>query len=250
MLPRNIKEEYHVVYCSVMPDPNNITFVKDRVTFMCIPKCANTSLKLAICRAWGLPATFPGLNHFMSQLRHDCGAVRTSNKEWIIQQQNHCVLSIVRHPQARLASWIRNKCRIKLSENKPPRGVRSHVSAERAGIKYDDSIGTIVDRICETKDEDCDQHYRSISYDLMTNDGVLIPHFVAKVENLAEDWTIFRELVLEWAVKDLGPKLPHVNSSSKENDPIYFTFDQMDALYIRYKKDFHEFNYAPVTGPF
>lgn len=221
-----------------MPDPNNLTFVKDRITFMCVPKCANTSLKLAICRAWGLNADFPKLNHFVAQLVSDCGAVRTSDKQWISQQQNHCVLSIVRHPQARLASWIRNKCRIE-----------NHVSAQRAGIKRTDSIGTIVDKICETKDENCDQHYRSISHELITDDGKLVPHFVAKVENLAEDWSIFRELVLEWAIRDLGPKLPHVNST-KNREPIYFTFDQMDALYQRYKKDFHEFNYAPVTGPF
>ena len=218
-----------------MPDPNNLTFVDQHISFMCIPKAANTSLKLAVCNAWGIPAAYPKLNHYIADAVARGDLMRSFDKEWIAAQSQHFALSIVRHPQGRLASWIRNKCRIE-----------NHVSATRAGIHRDDSLDEIVEKICATTDEDCDQHYRSMSHELKVQ-GRLVPTFVAQVERLASDWTLFRELVLEWCVRDLGD-LPWVNAAPGER--IEFSCSQAAAIYARYQDDFDTFGYVPARGPF
>lgn len=219
-----------------MPDPNNLTFIKDRVSFMCLPKCANTSFKMAICNAWLLPfGPPPKINHWLAQINENTEPVSRQNKYWIAAQDNHLALTIVRHPQARIASWIRDK------------GLRGeHSSARKLAVGPHSNIPDIVHKISET-DDSCDQHYRSMCQELVVDDQ-LVPHFVAKIEHINEDWTIIRELVLEQCIRDLGPRLPYLNGTRSLNKGIYFTAEDTRKLANRYAKDFEMFDYEPEPG--
>lgn len=217
-----------------MPDPNNLTFMEDRITFMAIPKCANTSLKLAVCRAWGLDAHYPGLNHFVAQLVSNHGAIRTNNKQWIARQNNHFVVTIIRHPQARIASFIRDKVK------------SNHVSASRININRDTPLDEVVHRICETQDDTCDQHIRSLSHELIWDEFV-IADFIARVETLNADWVELCQAVKRWCGRDLG-RLPKCNGTNGPS--LSFTDDQVAMLSDRYGDDFEYFGYKPRLGSF
>lgn len=217
-----------------MPDPNNLTFLADKITFMCIPKAGNTSLKLAVAKAWGLPAEYPGLNHWMNQLEAHCGMVRVWRKEVIASYVDHLVVTLVRHPQARLASWIRDKLR------------GNHVSATRLGVNREDSLDRVITRICETQDDSCDQHYRSMSHELVL-DGQMVPNLVLKVERLDYDWPLLQACVFGHTGKHLG-EMPKINVSP--SDPVIFTWHQVAKIADRYSADFERFDYEPTRGPF
>lgn len=217
-----------------MPDPNNLTFLDEQITFMAIPKCANTSLKLAVCRAWGLDAKYPNLNHYIAELVGSHRVIRNTDKHWVIKQKDHFSVTIIRHPQARIASFIRDKVK------------KHHVSALRMNINRDTSLNEIIYRICDTQDDSCDQHVRSLSHELVVDDSV-VPNYVARVESIQFDWIFLSEFVRYWCNRDLG-KLPKVNTTNGPS--LTFTRKQMMMLRDRYSDDFEYFDYEPGLGPF
>lgn len=217
-----------------MPDPNNLTFLDEQITFMAIPKCANTSLKLAVCKAWGLKAQYPNLNHYIAELVDSRTVIRNTDKYWITKQEKHFSVTIIRHPQARIASFMRDKVK------------KHHISALRMNINRDTPLNEAIHRICDTQDESCDQHVRSLSHELVL-DGYIVPNYVARVESIEFDWIFLSEYVKHWCNRDLG-KLPKVNVSS--GPTLTFTRKQMMMLRDRYKNDFEYFDYEPGLGPF
>ena len=217
-----------------MPDPNNIWFPDERIAFLCVPKCANTSLKVAICHAWGLKeADYPGMNHWMNQLCEERGAIRIASRAMLLKSSDSLRIALVRHPFARLASYIRDKV------------WRDHVTAARIGIGRASSLEAIVSAILATDPQRCDHHYRAMA-ELLTLDGELIPDLLIRLEDLATGWPQIRQTVALWCGRDLG-ELPHVNVSA--GPPITFTPGQSERLGERYRDDLALFHYTPGVGP-
>ena len=217
-----------------VPDPNNIFFPTERIAFLCVPKAANTSLKIAICRAWGLrQAKWPGMNHWMNQLCFDRGAVRIASLATLLELSDCLRIALVRHPFARVASYIRDKV------------WRNHVTAERIGVGADSSIEQIVSAILETDPQVCDHHYRAMAQ-LLTVGEYLIPDVVVRLEDIDSGWPQIRRAVALWCGRDLGA-FPQANITG--GPEILFSPSQAERLTRRYGEDLARFGYRAGVGP-
>jgi len=91
-------------------------------------------------------------------------------------------------------------------------------------------------RVCRIPDCMADRHFLSQSFGMYDKKGRLLPDFVGKFENFADDFEVVREKF------DLAP-LPHYNKTSKGNWMDYYDLPTAKLVYRRYKKDIEEFGY-------
>lgn len=185
---------------------------------MCIPKVANTSIKLALQQALGISGDPNYLTTF-----------ETCDKYMARELSNYCKIAFVRHPVNRLRSCYMDKV---INKDFP--------AFDRIGIPHGISFEQFVDRVCDIPDADANQHFRAQVEDL-TIDGQLVPNFVGKVEEIDEDWGHVRKICDLNGLHNVL-SLSHANSTRSDFDipaPV------LDKIYVRYAQDFEVFDYAP-----
>jgi len=211
-----------------MPDPNNIVLTGKGLTFMLIPKVANTSIKVAMLNAIGINAKWPGLNGFMANAHANRHIFYTADKAQL-SNSDDLKIAFVRNPYDRIMSCYRNKV------------VQTHHRAfEKYGIWQNISFDQFIRSIERIPDERADQHFRSQYYELYHNDD-LVPDFVGRFENLGDDWKKVQHLVDDQCGISL-PDLPHTNRSRPI--PIEMAESVRDMIARRYANDFEAFGYA------
>ncbi|EDM27636.1 hypothetical protein LNTAR_20558 [Lentisphaera araneosa HTCC2155] len=135
------------------------------------------------------------------------------------------IFSFVRNPYKRIFSCWKNKI------GNQPNGdcIFSHW-----GMSMETSFDEFVDIVCATPDEMADRHFRSQSWFLCDDQGVLVPDFIGKLENMNHSWTKVQNKI------DV-PNIPHVNSSNSKD--LNLSRRNIDLINERFKDDFNNFSY-------
>lgn len=205
-----------------MPDPNYVHH--DGVTFLLPAKCANTSLKQAILRQRGEPVDTGRAGWF----------VRIHNAERLpyrerrgVDHDRHLVVGAVRDPVERVVSCWRDKvANVGRLEFRRPGRVEPRMPWP-----------AFCAAVAETPDEGADQHFRSLTADLIVRNRR--PHLLLRVHCLAEDW---RALEQRQGWDHLG--VPHLHRSGVRAPRPEVTPAQVAALQERYAEDYTQFGTA------
>lgn len=205
-----------------MPDPNNIALRGHGVVFMCLPKVANTSIKVALAKAFGKPCD-PQTIHQADLFEYVSKAEAKSFAHRI---------AFVRDPLSRLASGYQDKI-VEMTDGRFLDGLREHFSPGMDFLKF-------IERLAEISDEDlggAGQHFRSQSFDLCEGDE-MIPNWIGRFENIEHDWAELRGYLLA-AGLELPPLTCERSTTSKPN---YCPRGRAFAMQ-RYKEDVRLFGY-------
>lgn len=195
-----------------MPDPNNIIVPGHDLIFMCIPKAANTSIKVAIMDALGMT----GNPHSVFRACTKQEAQKTSAFK----------IAFVRNPIARLRSCYIDKV---INNNFP--------AFKRCGIDHRIEFEEFVDIVCCLPDDKSDQHFRSQHYELYEN-GECVPDFVGKVERISRDWEAVKKICSGY-----GLNLPDLKTKNATNSGFKIQDNLLYKIKTRYKNDLKVFNY-------
>ena len=196
-----------------MPDPNNIILREHGLIFMCIPKAANTSIKMALQQALGL--------------RGDPHRVFETCDKLEAKVFDGEKIAFTRNPVDRLRScYIDKVCRAPFP------------AFIRRGIPHGASFDEFIDHVCETPDQDADQHFRAQSYDLMIDD-TMVPTFVGSVENIDVEWATVQEMCEKRGLHGV-PSLPHANRTDAD---FHIPDNTLARIRQRYAEDFKAFGY-------
>jgi len=209
-----------------MPDPNNICLKKYRTVAMCIPKCANTSIKRALMDATGRTGNPHGPKKF------------TYCSKWTahFKYKKFFTFAFVRNPYARIYSCWKNKVR----------GDRFHKSFRRFGIGPNTSFDQFVDIVFRWPDSLSEQHFRSQFSELYLVDiakhPVLVPDFIGKVETIDCDWMLVQEVCIKSGLK--LPDLGHENHTGAGDDyRQHYNPATRGMVATRYQHDLEYFCY-------
>lgn len=175
-----------------MPDPNNIVSRKHKLCFMLIPKCANTSIKLAIMSALGKDPRVNPHAAFDTMRTEDIPA-------------DFLTVTVLRNPVSRIQSVWKDKVRDKVH-----RGFRVHPE-----ITEGMSLRAFVEAVSRIPDEDAEQHFRSQFWHLYDGSRY-VPDVTARVETLKKDWKRIRRAVKIHSGLVLPSSLPRANTSEGE----------------------------------
>ncbi len=156
---------------------SNIVFHRRRLVFMLICKAAATSIKWAVLRAAGV---------------RDASHLEWRSKEYVVKVcPDYYKIAFTRHPIDRIASCWRQKVMY--------RSMSAHRTFRQYGIYLKMPFAEFIERIADIPDSRADKHFRSQAWDL-TENGVVLPKFIGKLENITQDWERLREAI--------GPQLP------------------------------------------
>ena len=212
----------------------DIWFVDDKkFGFILLRKVASRSFKGVLAKythekQHGPIEGFLDLKQERQLDKASCEHIKTS--KLYKMRKNVFLATFVRNPFSRLLSCYIDK--IVQRED----GVVSDVIAY--GIHYDMSFEEFAKQVAKIPDAMSNTHFRSMSAFLLHKDKV-IPHFVGKFENMAEDWPKLQEKI------DL-PSLPHRKKSGeykKDEYKEHYTKELANIVYERYKKDVDTFGY-------
>lgn len=198
-----------------------------RVIAFCVPKCANTSIKRAFMDLLGKT----GRAHVQGQF--DMVSKWTAAYKY----PDFFKFAFVRNPYSRLVSCYNNKVQRKI-----------HAPMRRFGITKKTTFEKFIETVFEYHDSIADQHFRSMSYDLVINDDVktpvLVPDFVGTVETIERDWKYVVKRVYEASGKRL-PDLPRANmdETNSRSWQDYYTPRLKELVQRRYAMDFEVFGY-------
>lgn len=218
----------------VLSDPNSVVVHDKKLVLMMICKAGNTSIK----RALGDALDFEKLDvpARMEPHRRLDLYLPTPNKADAInlRGQGYLVCSVVRHPMARLVSCWADK--IEERFHRPFH--RKYGDVIRAGMPFRE----FVQLVCSIPDGQADQHFRSMSWDLVSNEGVLIPQHIMRLED-ASWWERLRRLIFDHCGLDIGEQRT-VNATSKgQGWREYFSPDLLEMAAERYAEDLERFGY-------
>lgn len=142
------------------------------------------------------------------------------------------VVGFIRNPFDRLVSCWKDRCVDQL-----------HRTYSLYGIRQDIEFAELVDVIVNIPHDKADKHWRPVSCDLISSDGVLMPHYVVRYENLEEEFKQVSDLVYADTGIKLGD-LPHINDSDKGNYREYYTQELIDKVAAYYRDDLENFDYG------
>jgi hypothetical protein len=227
-------------------DPNALVDVlpKSRLIYVCIPKCASTTIKATLSalsgreslsfeelhkrRYSGLKSPYQVGPSTLCSLADDAGALR---------------FSFVRNPYARLVSAWADKYK-----NKPLVGGDSFVDKylnfrkstdptlpEGAGVTL--SFPDFVRFTTATAHRRLDAHWQ-LQDDLLDMPGIKLD-FIGKVESFSEDFA----RVLAHVGAPRRPLGNHFNSSAHEPWPQYYSSALAEKVYRAYERDFDRLRY-------
>lgn len=205
-----------------MADPNNMLIHEHRLVLMLICKSGNTSIKWAVAEAMGLGPTHrtdlyfptPNIENAMS-----------------FADEGYLALSVIRHPLARLASCWRDKVADPNRFHRPFR--HKYGGAIIPGM----SFGDWVRFVAETPDGIADQHFRSMSWDLVFGDWT--PETI-RIER-PDWWADLRGRIRSHCGLDIGAQR-HENSTGGDWQGEY-TMELRRIACDRYREDLERFGY-------
>lgn len=218
-----------------MADPNNALIARHKLVMMFICKAGNTSVKRALADALKIP-NFDAPERLQPHRRFDL-AFPTPNKmdAYALRQRNYLVCGIVRHPLARLVSCYEDKvCGDKLFG---PLG-RKYDGKFRHGMPFE----AFVKAVASIPDGQADQHFRSMSWDMLTESGELIPNRLFKVDS-PDWWGELRTAILDHCRVDIGGERRE-NKSTHADWREYYSPATQHLAEKRYARDMTEFGYG------
>jgi len=222
-----------------MPDPNYLVLNNRKLILMLICKAGNTSLKRAMASALCISPN--------DSARHRDGrrdpyrelkiyfTVENRTEAWNLRECGYTVISVIRHPLARLVSCWAEK--IDGVFHKP--FLYTYGTRVGPGMPFDEWV----EFVCSLRDEESDQHFRSMAYDLMTVDGKLMPEFIFKVEDV-DWWKKLRALLIKRCDIDLGGESRLNSTGAGRNWQMYYNPRLLHMAGRRYKRDLEVFGYA------
>jgi hypothetical protein len=216
-----------------MADPNSVVVHDRKLVVMMICKAGNTSIKRALGDALEIPKLDVPEN--LEPHRRLDLHLPTPNRmdAWNLRKCGYTVVSVIRHPLARLVSCWRDKVAGKFHH--PFR--RKYGEAVWQGMPF----GEFVDFVAGTPDGIADQHFRSMSRDLTTHDGNLIPEHVFRIED-GDWWKKLRATILETGL-DIGPQRRENATGGGRDWRGHYTAQSLNTATERYRRDLSLFGY-------
>ncbi len=220
-----------------MPDPNNVVMYDQKLVCMFTCKAGNTSVKRALGDALDLPhvdgmpdrlAPHRRLGLYLPSLtKLDARAFR---------QMGFLVIGFARHPMARLASCWRDKVA----------GPHFHHPLAR---KYGDRfwhkmpLGAFVRAVADIPDGVADQHFRSMTWDMVGQDDEMIPERLYRVDEPGFWETLRADLSGRCGI-EIGEER-HDNKTGAGSDwRRLFDAETLAVAERRYADDFRHFGYS------
>ena len=183
------------------------------LVFARIPKCANTSIKTRLSSLITTKTSqHPRQNRLLEPTNDLFWKKCTKEARWLKPDQytdlydSVISFTVIRNPLGRLQSCYNEKV------------LRSEVfpSMKKLGYHNQMSFEDFVKFTCSLALSEMNMHTKPQTFLIMNSIGRL-PHFVARLENLAEDWNTFSQLMLRRKV-NLGGTLPRLNQSPKATE--------------------------------
>ena len=180
-----------------------------RSVWYMVAKAASTSIKTVVAQHLGIPI---GRNVHKAPISY----ITTDRYEDVVGYRDWWGWAFVRDPRPRLLSAFSDpKIRPKFAP---------------AGVTKDTEWPEFVRLICAWPEDEMDEHVIPQSR-VLVRDGVLLPTWVGRVENLPSEWDIV-------AQNCSVPGLPHLRKTQHRPWPEMFT-DDLDAMVIaKYAADF------------
>lgn len=205
-----------------MADPNNMLLHEHRLCLMLICKAGNTSIKWAIAGAMGLEETHRTDLYFPTPNKADAQRYR---------DEDYLVLSVIRHPLARIASCWLDKVSSEARFHQPFR--RKYGGKIRPGMSFPEWVRLVG----EIPDGIADQHFRSMTWDLVTDE--VVPETI-KIER-DDWWSVLRTRISNHCGMDIGRERWE-NRTKTDWRSMYD--EETKALAVnRYKRDLEIFGY-------
>jgi hypothetical protein len=198
----------------------NIVINDKKIIFMMLKKCASVTMGKTILSSLGYKdLSGDNINKVLKKLG------RISIKD--AQELDYDKVVWVRNPLDRLVSgWTH---RIK--------GVANKDTMDWYGIPNTISFSDFIDWVCSIEDAKMNAHFRQQTFDL-TIDGVLVPNFIMKLEDLEKDWAVLRQQH-PWLV----PIRFHEHKTKKGNWKDYYTEDLFIKANKRFSNDLNLLGY-------
>lgn len=201
-----------------MPDPNYI--LVDDCAFLLPAKCANTSIKQALLLQRNEPVDVNDPLWFVRIHSGEMFCYATCKQQAFEARR---VVGVVREPVARLVSlWCDKVANVDKLEFRTPGNVTPRMS-----------WGEFVDCVVNDDDSQADQHWRSLTYDLVHK---RMPDTILRTQCLRDDWVLL-ERSLGWPHKGV----PRLNASSGVPLPAV-TRSQQRKIHKRYAEDYVNFS--------
>lgn len=204
-----------------MPEPNTVVVDSLKLAFLCVAKCASTSVKRVVLDGLG--------EHSVRNDRDTLLGLRYRDSEVLWHyNQDYFRVAVVRDPWDRLASCYHDRI---LHDSLTTRAMRKY--GVRPGMVFSEFVRCIA----KIPDEAADPHFRSQAFTYLSYTGKLIPNWLVRFEHLAMDWqSLQKELRGRMGLK-LGP-LPHLKQG-RSRPPIDKIYDSASVYRVheRYKKD-------------
>jgi hypothetical protein len=199
-----------------------IVWDEPALVYLRVPKSANSSIRAAL----------PG----GVQRRID---IRTLGQ----RHPRHLAFSFVRNPWGRLVSVWAEKIRNKPVTRGPyVEGVHRCFLRRGLPVRAGMPFAEFADLACALPDERTEKHLRSQCFYLV-RDGALVPRFLGRVEEIAEDWAKLA------ALAGFEAPLPHVNPGRHADWASYYDPPLAARVGERYRADVETFGYAFPSGP-
>lgn len=174
-----------------------------------------------------------GSQSIINLYRKACARVQFYSKDFILENtDDFYIVGVTRNPFDRLAS-----CWMDKTVNKS-----QHRTWSLYELTPGQSFEQFVKRIVQIPHKDADKHFRLMSYDLYS-EGVQIPDYIVKVENMAVDWERARAEIWDRAGVLLDPMI-HLHKSNKKNYQDYYTPELIKIVGDYYHDDLVNFGYT------
>lgn len=205
-----------------------------RIAFGRVPKAANSSIKAALARHIEIDPNCPvkpTRDLFWSD--YTDGRTTMLSATDVAALKDYFVFAFTRDPFDRLASCYNNK----IVESKSlPEGFA------RLGFDKSMCFDDFVRRVAAIDDAHADIHFQSQA-SMLTCDGYIVPAFIGRFENLADDWTVLDAMLRDHAGIDLGhlEKRNYRRGDTADLRDYYANNDIFALTRQRYAEDFRLF---------
>ena len=229
------------------PEAHVDVLPEQRLVYVCVPKCASTTIKMALSAMVGRNATsFEHLHKRRYSGLRSPAHVGLSTFHRVVTSPHTLRFSFVRNPYERLVSAWADKF-----QNKPLIPGDSFVDkylGGRTGIDRSLPVGAdqalsfadFVTFACATADQRVDAHW-AVQDSVLCMPGITLD-FVGKVETFATDFA----RVVDHAgagdrIRAIGST--HIHPSAHQPWPHYYTQALAERVYRAYERDFERFAY-------
>jgi dermatan 4-sulfotransferase 1 len=207
--------------------PQIYLFPEHRFGYIQIPKVASRSIRVAVTAFMSGTKSGQDVDKSLVAAYETRYARHLKQAEIAALARDNFIFAFVRNPYGRIYSCYKNK--IVDARAKGGRNIFA-----KHGIGLDINFEEFVSRIAALPDHRSDRHFRSQAW-FLTHEGILVPAFVGKLENMDNDWQILQERF------GIAPP-PQINASNPNPLP-----DMCDAtrelIFMRYADDFRLFGY-------